>query len=139
MNIGRRIYYELSTGNIVCDTGDRSGDVVQTTVEQDYASYHGLSARVPDTIGVLQLDYGAYAQEFALASGYSVDVASNALVFTYPDPANPTVLPKTPDQIKVEQLESDNAALNEQLSRTNQDLAGFMDYVMNNYTPNTGG
>ena len=34
MQIGRRIYYDKTTGNVILDTGEREGHVVPTTVEQ---------------------------------------------------------------------------------------------------------
>lgn len=44
----------------------------------------------------------------------------------------PPEQPKNIEQLRIEQLEAELAA-------TNTNMAGFMDYVMNNYTPNTGG
>lgn len=34
MQIARRIYYDKSSGNIIVDTGERSGAVVETTIER---------------------------------------------------------------------------------------------------------
>lgn len=91
MYIGRRIYYELSTGNIVFDTGEKSGDVVETTIEQDFETYVALQERVRSTIGVIQLEYGQYAEDFMQCNGYSVDVSGEepVLLFSYPDPEDP--------------------------------------------------
>lgn len=91
MQIGRRIYYDKSTGNVIQDTGERYGDVVETTQEQDFVAYAALAERVPDTVGMLQLEYGQYAQDFMECSGYRVDVTGDkpTLVFSYPDPSTP--------------------------------------------------
>lgn len=91
MKIGRKIYYDLATGNVIVDTGERSGHVVPTTVEQDFQSYAALAERMPETVGVLELEYGQYAQDFAACNGYRVDVsgAEPELVFSYPDPEDP--------------------------------------------------
>lgn len=91
MQIGRKIYYDLETGNIIIDTGERSGSVVETTVEQDFVTYAALAERVPSTVGCLQLDYGEFAQEFAECNGYWVDVSSEtpSLLFSYPNPEQP--------------------------------------------------
>lgn len=96
MQIGRRIYYELATGNIILDTGERSGDVVETTQEQDFQSYAALAERVPETVGVLELDYGEFASDFAECNGFMVDVSGSepALVFSYPDPSEPEAPPE---------------------------------------------
>ncbi|CAI6086704.1 hypothetical protein [Cohnella sp. JJ-181] len=91
MELGRRIYYDKATGNVVQDTGERAGSVVETTVEQDFESYQALKERDPETVGVLQLEYGQYAEDFMTATGYRVDVEAEEpqLLFTYPDPENP--------------------------------------------------
>lgn len=81
MEIGRRIYYELSTGKVLVDTGERSGSVVETTVPDDFMAYMVLSERVPATVGVIQLAYSELATEFASATGYFVDVATSTIIF----------------------------------------------------------
>ncbi|MBO9606617.1 MAG: hypothetical protein J7639_11730 [Paenibacillaceae bacterium] len=91
MQIGRKLYYDLATGNIIVDKGDLSGSVVETTQEQDFAAYAALAERVPATVGCIQLAYSDYAQDFATCSGYAIDVtgATPSIVFSYPDPGNP--------------------------------------------------
>ena len=89
MKIGRKIFYELVTGNIIVDTGERQGSVVATTVEQDIATFTALSERNSDTFDVIELAFGEYAQDFAECNGYRVNPATKALEFSYPDPENP--------------------------------------------------
>jgi hypothetical protein len=92
VNIGRKIYYEILTGNVIQDTGERSGTlVVETTLEQDFDFYQSLSERVLETVGCLQLDYGEYAEDFVECNGYRVDVSAEtpSLLFSYPDPNEP--------------------------------------------------
>lgn len=93
--IGRKIYYDKATGNVILDTGERSGNVVETTIEQDFATYRVLAERVPETVGVIQLEFGQYAADFAACNGYHVDVtgAEPVLVFSYPDPKDPEAPP----------------------------------------------
>ena len=110
--IGRRIYYELSTGNVILDTGERSGYVVETTIEQDFETYRALAERVPETVGWIQLEYGQYAQDFAACSGYRVDVSGETptLVFSYPDPNQPEAPPvyQKPLSVQIEELRAEN-------------------------------
>lgn len=87
MEIGRRIYYQIETGIVILDTGERSGDVVETTIEQDFQSYTVLAERVPETVGILELDYGQYNRDFSECSGYRVDQETGELEFSY-DPIN---------------------------------------------------
>jgi hypothetical protein len=81
MQIGRKIYYDKITGNILVDTGERQGNVVETTVEQDFQTYLVLSERVPETVGVIQLSYGQFANEFAQYQ-LRIDPATNNLLWT---------------------------------------------------------
>lgn len=115
MQIGRRIYYELSTGNIILDTGERQGAVVPTTIEQDFQTYRALAERVPETVGVLELEFGQYAQDFAECSGYRVDVSGETpvMVFSYPDPNDPEAPPvyRKPLSEEVDELKAQNAAI----------------------------
>lgn len=70
--IGRKIYYELSTGNVILDTGEREGDVVATTEAQDFALYTALQPYQQSAVGVLQLTYGEDASYFQQGYSYSV-------------------------------------------------------------------
>ena len=118
MNIGRRIYYEKSTGNVIVDTGERSGSVVETTVEQDFESYAALAARVPESVGVLELQYGTYADDFAECSGYRIDPQTEEILFYYPDPNEPETPPvfQQPLSVKVVAEEAELADTKMQLA-----------------------
>lgn len=78
MQIGRKIYYEKSTGNVLQDCGEREGSVVETTAEQDFESYIALSQRVPDTVGVVQLEFGKDREKFGV---YAYHVESGAIAW----------------------------------------------------------
>lgn len=123
MKIGRKLFYDLTTGDVLLDTGDREGAVRETTVEQDVAAYRVLSMRNRDTFDVLELPFGAYAKDFAQCTGYRVNVQTSTLEFSYPDPGAVQAEPvyQAPLTEKVATLEG-------QLSQTNTDLQGFMDF-----------
>ncbi|MCT4663714.1 MAG: hypothetical protein N4A45_00605 [Flavobacteriales bacterium] len=84
MKIGRKIYYEKTTGNILVDTGERSGFVKQTTKEDDFKNYLELSKRNEETVGVLNLEYGQFVQDFSVCVGYRVNLEDESLEFLYP-------------------------------------------------------
>ncbi|MFC3802727.1 hypothetical protein [Cohnella sp. GCM10012308] len=112
MQIGRKIYYDKAAGNVIQDTGERSGEVIETTVEQDFEVYLALKDRDPETVGMFQLEYGEFAQDFITANGYRIDVSSEepSLLFSYPDPKNPqeppNYLPPLSEQVAALQAES---------------------------------
>lgn len=83
MQIGRNIYYELSTGNVIVDTGERSGDVVATTEAQDFQLYAALQPYQQSAVGVLQLDYGEDDNYFQQGYSYSVDITQNPPVINW--------------------------------------------------------
>jgi len=87
LEIGRKIYYDKATGNVIQDTGERAGNVVETTTAQDFTAYKSLSERTPESVGILQLEYGEFAQDFMECSGYRVDISGDepTLQFSYPD------------------------------------------------------
>ncbi|WP_135553242.1 hypothetical protein [Paenibacillus cymbidii] len=115
MQIGRKLYYDLATGNIIVNTGERLGSVIETTQEQDFAAYAALAERVPETVGMLQLDYGEYAQDFLECNGYKIDVTGDtpSLVFSYPDPDDPEepLVYRKPLSVEVAELRAENASL----------------------------
>lgn len=86
VQIGRRIFFDVQTGNVLVDTGERQGFVVPTTMEQDILTFKILSEILRETFDVLELKYGQYAQDFAECNGYRVNVDTLTLEFSYPDP-----------------------------------------------------
>lgn len=110
--IGRKIYYDKATGNVIVDTGEMMGAVVETTIDQDFETYQALKERVRDTVDVIQLEYGRYSADFAQCNGYRVNPETLELEFSYPDPN------ETEQQEQVYQK-----PLTEQLKETQQAVA----------------
>jgi hypothetical protein len=111
--IGRKIFYDLETGNVIVDTGERQGFVMATTIEQDVSSYKALSERNRETFDVIELPFGIYMQDFAICEDYKVNVETKKLEFFYPDPNDPQPEPvyQEPLSIKVKSLEERNMQL----------------------------
>lgn len=91
--LGRKLFFDITSGNIITDTGERQGSVVSTTIEQDILTFNALSERNRDTFDVLELEYGQYAQDFTESNGYRVNPETKTLEFSYPDPNEPEVEP----------------------------------------------
>lgn len=72
-DIGRRIYYEKSNGIVICERGEMSGDVTETTLEQDKASMPVLTLIDSAQLGVKQLAYGELSIQFASSKGYRIN------------------------------------------------------------------
>lgn len=106
MNIGKRIYYDTLSGNVLVDTGERSGSVIELTVEQEIEIYNILAERRRDTFDVIRLEYGQYRQDFTECNGYRVNPETKELEFSYPDPNEPEQPPvyQEPLSTQVEKL-----------------------------------
>ncbi|CDX04137.1 hypothetical protein DesLBE_1941 [Desulfitobacterium sp. LBE] len=104
--IGRKIYYELPTGNVVLTTLEKLNGI-DTTKEQDLAMYQALQAYSPESIGVIQLEYGQYSSDFLTANSWRVDLATGNLVFNYP-------IFEQPLSVKVDRLEAENNSLKQE-------------------------
>lgn len=92
--IGRKIYYDKNTGNVIMDTGEHSGYVTPTTVEDDINSYSILKERTKENLGVIHLEYGEYSEDFSISKGVRVNLETLSLEFLYfeenEEPATPT-------------------------------------------------
>lgn len=118
MKYGRRIYYEIRTGRVLVDTGEREGNgVIETTVAQDIATFSELTKRVRSTYDYIELPFGEYAEDFLAANGYSVVPGTKKLQFKYADqPAESLPVEPLSETVKVlstkvETLEGENAEL----------------------------
>lgn len=100
--IGRKLYYDKTTGDIIVDTGERSGNVVGTTSEKDISTYITLSERNIETFDFIQLEFGQYSQDFAECNGYMVNPETRLIEFSYPDPNEPDIEPVYQKPLSVE-------------------------------------
>lgn len=132
MEIGAKLYYEKETGNFIFSTGEHAGGVLETTSEQDFLFYAVLAERVPETVGMIQLAYGAYKKDYEAGGVITrIDLISLEPLFTYPDPSEPET-PQEPRPAlskQVEALMQDNTLLKAQ-SKALADRAAFTDDVI---------
>ncbi|MGN7169256.1 hypothetical protein ACTHSJ_25665 [Paenibacillus cellulositrophicus] len=87
----RKLFYDKSTGGAIqmVDGDIVYGDVLETTIEEAFEKYSKLSERVPDTVGVLELEYDEYLQDFIEGVWTGVDLTSMKPQFHYLDPNDP--------------------------------------------------
>jgi len=112
MAIGHKLYYENATGDVILITPEKHSEfAINTTKEQDFQMYDVLAARNPDTVGVIQLEYGQYAAEFQSARSVKVNPETKELLFEYPVYQPPLIT-------QIEQLKAEN----ENLKVINQQL-----------------
>ena len=78
MKRARKIYYDLATGNKILEIGESEGSLRETTLDEDFISFKELSERVKSTVGVIQLNYGQYADKFGV---YYYNIVGGAIVW----------------------------------------------------------
>ena len=83
MKIGRRIFFDNRNGDILLDTGERSGDVTPMSAEMEINTYRKLTNRNRDTFDYIELEYGQYREDFLHATSYRVNPKTKELVFSY--------------------------------------------------------
>ena len=86
MPVGRKIYYELATGDVVLIVPEKHHtNAINTTKEQDFQIYDVLQLRNPEQIGVIQLEYGELRGDFEKAKAVKVDLETGKLLFEFPE------------------------------------------------------
>lgn len=82
-HVGRKLYYEKTTGAVIHDTGERMGtDIRQSTVEEDFQYVMDLQRYTKDGLGVLFLEVGEHSDDFATMYAYRVNPETEKLEFT---------------------------------------------------------
>ena len=111
LKLGTKIYYLISNGNVILDTGDMMGCVVETSFDEDYNNYTDLSKYAKESIGCIKLEYGELGKLLAehKANSFKVDVSSSPhkLVFGWIDydTGEPSPSPKTMEELIKEEAD----------------------------------
>ena len=109
--IGSKVYYLISNGNVILNTGDMMGCVVETSIDEDYNNYTDLNKYAKESIGCIKLEYGELGKLLAdhKANSFKVDVSSSPhkLVFEWIDydTGQPGEPPKTMEELIKEEAD----------------------------------
>lgn len=115
MPVGRKLYYELATGDVILIVPEKHGqNAINTTKEQDFQMYDVLTVRNPDAIGLIQLEYGQYSAEFQSARSVHVNLETQELQFEYPEYHPPLT-------VQVETLKGENQTLRAESEQLKQE------------------
>ena len=123
MKIARKIYYDLVTGNVIQEIGEREGSVRETTFEEDYQSYPSLSNFNPLNIGGIQLTFGQYREKFGVYA-YHIDLVTKDVIF---DP--------TPIQIEEQIIEDTLLEKFSKLQLENANTIATVDMILTEILP----
>ena len=120
MKVAKKIYYDLVTGNVIQEIGEREGSVVETTLYQDFESYASLTERVKSTVGVIQLTYGQYRDKFGV---YYYNIVGGAIVW------GALIVPPPPEKTEIEKLKDQLMDSQQNTLLLNDTISGFVDYM----------
>lgn len=82
MQVGKRIYYDCVTGDVISISGEYAGEnVVDKGIDFDFSIYEPLMKRAPETVQVIQLEFGEHEDEFKEGRLIRVDPTSKDLIF----------------------------------------------------------
>lgn len=96
MDIGKRVYFDIKTGEVILNTGERSGSVIPLTPQEEIPLYKVLADRVEGTYSWIDFTYGAHREEESLGGIISrIDLLTKKPIFKYPDNTGGTV--ETPE------------------------------------------
>ncbi|WP_137743233.1 hypothetical protein [Robertmurraya siralis] len=118
-----KIYYDNATGEILHQSSYRYD--FEPNFDDDYEKMLTLNNRVKESIGLLILRDGAYAEDFQEGTLIKIDVETLKPVFGYLDPENPEelIITSEPMSEKIKKLEISQA-------QTNTTLLEFMEAVL---------
>ncbi|WP_419891398.1 hypothetical protein [Paenibacillus xylanexedens] len=124
MLIGSKVYYDVNSGNVIVITPEFSGVAVETNKEQDFKLYKALAELIPESVGMIQLEYNSYQfDRFEGGEIARIDLETLEPLFNYPvkedeEPKPPMIsLESQISALKQRQAESD--AHNEKLAEEN--------------------
>lgn len=119
--IGTKIYYCLTSGNVIKIIGDCQGYVRETTFNEDYEIYSELKEREKSSIGLLQFEYGEYPKLSQGSTGVTVNIETKELIFNYDELPQEPQEPQEPteiEKIKIEQEQQNKDILINMLATT---------------------
>lgn len=117
MNIGRMIFFDKITGDKIVDTGEYKDAILKKTADEQIATFKALSERNRETFDVIELPYGAYAQDFSEGRLIGVDLKTKTPIFEYPNPENPAepIVPPKPLSVEMDAIRREKDALEQRL------------------------
>lgn len=78
-----KVYYELSTGNVITITSEMTGEVEVFTKEQDFSRYPQLQNQNINDVDFVELEYGTLENTFKNLKSYTINLKTKALECIY--------------------------------------------------------
>jgi len=128
--IGRKLYYDVNTGNeVLIVLQQNNNNAINTTKEQDFIMFGVLQARNPTQVGVIQFEYNEMQGDFEQCNSVKVDLETLKPIFEFP-------IRVVSQSEQISALETENIELkskNVTLQEQSDNNAGAIDFIMFNY------
>lgn len=82
-NMGKKIYYDKSSGEVLYIAGQIEGDFIPTTTEKDFTIIPALKNKTKEEVDVILTAYGEYDTEFTFATKVKVNLGTLKPEFDY--------------------------------------------------------
>lgn len=121
-----KIYYDRSTGEVLHTSSYNY--IVEPDFDADYEVILSLKERAKESINLLVLKDGAYAQDFTEGRLIGVDLETKMPKFEYANPDNTTepITPAKPLTVQIEEARAENLATMDALAEVYELILGGM-------------
>lgn len=116
--IGRTIFYDKETGEVIFDSLEREGFVFYKEPDFYISRRIELINLKRDTFDYIELEYGQYCSEFNKCTGYKVNTIDKSIIFEYTPQVEEEIQKEKTLEEKVTLLETENAELKLALAET---------------------
>ncbi len=128
---GKKIFYDKTTGIVLFDSGERT-EYFSLPAERYFEIYPELRSLNISEVGILELEYGQYLQDFAESVGFRVNPETKTLEFSYPDPNAPEEPPvfQRPLTEQIAELTQRQVTMNRTIEETSTTQQGLLELLM---------
>lgn len=117
--LGTKLYFNKTTGDVLLIVGDMQGYVRETSFEEDVTTYAALQEQAVENIGLKSFEFGVYGQ---LSEGFNqvrVNVQTGELEFSYVAPELPSAEEQLSDlDAQIAALQAKKAEMEAKIANT---------------------
>lgn len=131
-HVKAKVYYLISTGEVLTITPECQGSVEPTTKEQDMNLYEQLKTYNIDEVDFTELEYGTLANTFTNAKSYSINLETKKLEVAYYTQEELEEMKQKYEQQtqEVQSLNSKISDISEYLNQNTATIADIEDYIL---------
>ena len=129
MGLGRKIYFNNNTGEIILITSQIDKHYIETTFEEDYNFYLQFRNYDKNVVDCIQLEYGEYDNEFNSKVCNKVNLDTKGLIFEDREDREEDFNKFDMLEKKISILEEENQALKEEITQIQTSIASLTSLI----------